>query len=167
MGDHNEINRSIKQNLFHSFVELENLEYYGNEARWVERARWIKLEEDVDVLTNQWCPPYIPALSYKAFSALKACLESGSICIGLRASCMGDISTYIVDTMLGKRLITTENKNNLLEILNAKHRHVRKETEPSRIGRKWLSAARKTRHYGSRRNTVISIELHKVNTTQT
>ena len=162
MAEETQVDQTVKKYLHHSFVELENLERHGTILKWVERARWIKLEEDVDVLTNQWCQPYIPALSYKAFSELKTCLQNGHVYLGLQASCFDDISRAIVNTLLSKRFITTGDSENLWDVLSAKHKHMRQKADPPRTRQKWLSAARAARHLSSRRNTILSIQLPSV-----
>lgn len=153
------IDHSIKQDLYHSFVELENLEIYDNGDKWVERARWIKFEEDVDVVNSQWCEPFVPAVSYKALSELKTCLENGAINMEFEASSLDDISTYITQTLLDKSLITLENSEKLLKILDAKHKHVRKKADPPILRQKWLSTFRPSKNFESSRNYLQSVEL--------
>ena len=141
----------------HSFVELENLEKYGDNLKWVERARWIKFEEDVDVFRNKWCAPYIPALSFKALSELKRCLRVGNVCIGLQEDNLCTISNAIVSQMLEKGLINPNDSDELRSILMSKNKHIRKKLVTPKLGQKWLSAVR-SKHSVRKKNTVVSLE---------
>ena len=141
----------------HSFVELENLEKYGDNLKWVERARWIKFEEDVDVFRNKWCAPYIPALSFKALSELKRCLRVGNVVIGLQEDNLSTISNAIVREMLEKGLVDPNNSDELCSILMSKNKHIRKKVVTPKLGQKWLSAVR-SRHYVAKNNTVLSMK---------
>lgn len=148
---------NVSWDLHHSFVELENLEKYGENLKWVERARWIKFEEDVDVFRNKWCPPYIPALSFKALSELKRCLQMGNVVIGLQEDNICAITNEIVQQMLEKGLINPNDSEELRTILMSKNKHIRKKLDAPKLGQKWLSAVR-SRHIVPRSNTVVSIE---------
>eukprot|EP00794_Sanderia_malayensis_P010924 gene10924-12085_t len=146
--------RLIK-NLQQCFVELENLEVYSTEGqlRWMERARWIKLEEDVDEYTNQWSAPFIPSLSLKALTELKTCIENGCVCFGMRENTVLSISDAMVSLLVTEDLISASHADELSNILLSRHKHIRRKIEAPRLGQKWLT--RKPSYSVSRRNSML------------
>ncbi len=147
------------QNLHHSFVELENLEKSPKDGklRWIERARWIKFEEDVDIFTNQWSAPFVPALSLKAVSELKTCIKHGCVCIGVKGNTLPAISRRIMQQMMTKNLLRASSADDFIRILLARHEHIRKKIDAPRIAQKWLSTTRGNRVM-PRRNTIVPVQ---------
>ncbi len=158
------MDQTVVQNLHHSFVELENLEesLVAGKLRWVERARWIKLEEDVDFYTNQWSAPFIPALSFKAVSELKACLEQGCICIGMQGENLVDISEAIMHLLVSKNLLSALNADHFVKILLARHKHIRKKRDAPKLGHKWLSSRARSARPMPKRNTILPADLRSI-----
>ncbi len=61
--------------LLQIFSELDELDLDLEE--WVEKARWIKYEENVEELAERWGKPTISSLSFHALIELRKCLKHG------------------------------------------------------------------------------------------
>uniref|UniRef100_A0A9J2P7R1 Anion exchange protein n=1 Tax=Ascaris lumbricoides TaxID=6252 RepID=A0A9J2P7R1_ASCLU len=54
-------------------VELYDLELRANDGEWLETARWIKYEEDVEGAGHHWGQPHVAFLSFHSLLQLRRC----------------------------------------------------------------------------------------------
>ena len=60
------------------FVELDELNAgKHDDYMWLERARWIKFEEDVEEGSHRWGKPHVACLSFHSLLELRKCIEDG------------------------------------------------------------------------------------------
>ena len=62
------------------FVQLDELSFCDDgEMRWVEKARWIKYEENVEEAAGRWGKPHVASLSFRSLVDLRKCIKKGQI----------------------------------------------------------------------------------------
>ena len=105
------------------FVELEELVSCDNELVWKERARWIKLEEDVEECANRWGKPHIPCLTYRSLREVEANLQNGAILLDLPRGSLPSISEAVVDEIKVLKKLGDEECRAINAILLARHEH--------------------------------------------
>lgn len=89
------IDQSI-YSLYEGFVELEELVSCDNELIWKERARWIKLEEDVDECAERWGKPHVPCLTYRSLREVETNLQNGVCLLDLNRDTLPSICDAII-----------------------------------------------------------------------
>ena len=105
------------------FVELEELVRCDNELVWKERARWIKLEEDVEECADRWGKPHIPCLTYRSLREVETNLENGAILLDLPGGSLSSISEAVVDEIKELKKLGDEESQTIKALLLARHEH--------------------------------------------
>lgn len=112
---------------FHSlhegFVELEELVSCDNELVWKERARWIKLEEDVEECADRWGKPHIPCLTYRSLREVETNLQNGAILLDLPRGNLSSISEAVVDEIKVLKKLGDEECRTIKAVLLTRHEH--------------------------------------------
>ena len=112
------------QSAFHEgFVELEELVSCDNELVWKERARWIKLEEDVEECADRWGKPHIPCLTYRSLREVETNLQNGAILLDLPRGSLPSISEAVVDEIKVLKKLGDEECRTIKAVLLARHEH--------------------------------------------
>ena len=111
---------------FHEgFVELEELVSCDNELIWKERARWIKLEEDVDECADRWGKPHIPCLTYRSLREVERNLQNGVFLLDLQADTLPSICEAIIDEIKALKNLEDEECRAVKTLLLSRHEHHR------------------------------------------
>ena len=109
--------------LHEGFVELEELVSCDNELVWKERARWIKLEEDVEENAGRWGKPHIPCLTYRSLREVETNLQNGALLLDLQRNNLPSICEAIVDEIKNLKKLTDEECHTVKTVLLTRHEH--------------------------------------------
>merc|ERR1719500_734016 len=115
------------------FVEMDELR---GEA-WVETARWIKYEEDLEAERGDWGPPHVASLSFHSLMQLRKCLEHGGLMLDTRASDLSSLLTELVGKLVKEGKVEEKIKSKVLSVLLYRHLHVRHKTSFTFKSLKW------------------------------
>ena len=100
------------------FVEMDELE----ERAWVETARWIKYEEDLEA--GHWGAAHVASLSFHSLLNLRRCLEGGALMLDTSVRDLPELLHLVVEELAEQGSVKEEMKARVLEILMYRHRHV-------------------------------------------
>jgi len=114
------------------FVEMDELE--GEE--WVERARWIKYEEDLEAECGRWGKPHVASLTFHSLINLRLCMESGTLLLDISARDLPELVTRVVEDLSEKGIIEEDQKAKVLRVLLYRHKHVHPHTNTFKFGLK-------------------------------
>ncbi|XP_070492636.1 band 3 anion transport protein-like [Chironomus tepperi] len=107
-----------------SFVQLDELYFYGDDAEWQETARWIKYEENLEEGSGRWGRPHVPTLSFQSLLSLRNCLETGVVLFDVEEQDLPGTAYKIVEQMVKEDLIHRDDKAQIMRALLGRHRHV-------------------------------------------
>jgi len=116
--------KSIDDTPHQLFVEMDELQ--GD--AWVEIARWIKYEEDLDAERGDWGRPHIASLYFHSLMQLRKQIEQGSMMLDNRALNLSSLLTDVVDTLVNEGKLKEELKSRVLAVLLYRHLHVQHRT---------------------------------------
>jgi len=127
-GKHEKAMRSagygFQKNLDHTphnlFVEMDELE--NNE--WVEKARWIKYEEDLEADAGRWGKPHVSSLSFRSLINVRKSLENGVMLLDLQEKDLPGVMHRVVEALSVEGILEENQKPDLLRILNYRHKYV-------------------------------------------
>ena len=102
------------------FVEMDELE----ERAWVETARWIKYEEDLEAGRGQWGAAHVASLSFHSLLNLRRCLEGGALMLDISVRDLPELLHLVVEELVQQGSVREEQKAWVLEVLMYRHRHV-------------------------------------------
>ena len=111
------------QSFHEGFVELEELVSSDNELVWKERARWIKLEEDVEESANRWGKPHIPCLTFRSLREVETNLQNGIILLDLQSSSLSSICDAIINEIKLLKKLPDEECDAVKALLLTRHEH--------------------------------------------
>jgi len=114
------------------FVEMDELE--GDE--WVERARWIKYEEDLEADVGKWGKPHVASLSFHSLINLRRCLEGGTMLLDISARDLPQVLHRVVEDLSEKGIIVEDQKSRVLGVLLYRHKHVHPHNSTFKFGLK-------------------------------
>uniref|UniRef100_A0A914WIA8 Anion exchange protein n=2 Tax=Plectus sambesii TaxID=2011161 RepID=A0A914WIA8_9BILA len=139
------------------FIQLDEL-YLPYTAHgvmeWRETGRWIKYEEAVEAGAERFGKPKVASLSFHGLLELRHCIQNGAVMLDLRATSTEAAMERIVDQMSITDQVRPEDRNNLLQLLLLRHRHVG-ETGNSPIHRQH-SYNSLYQYFNQRSQTVVS-----------
>ena len=104
-------------------MELEELVSCDNELVWKERARWIKLEEDVEETADRWGKPHIPCLTYRSLREVETNLQNGAFLLDLQRDNLPSICEAIVDEIKLLKKLGDEECHAVKTVLLTRHEH--------------------------------------------
>ena len=116
-------NNFSKQSFHEGFVELEELVTCDSELVWRERARWIKLEEDVEESANRWGKPHIPCLTYRSLREVETNLENGVFLLDLQSYDLPSICEAIIEEIKSLKKLPNEECEAVKTVLLTRHEH--------------------------------------------
>ena len=116
-------NKLSIQSFHEGFVELEELVSCDSDLVWKERARWIKLEEDVEEGANRWGKPHIPCLTYRSLRDVETNLQNGVFLLDLQSVDLPSICDAIVNEIKSSKKIPDEECEALKAVLLTRHEH--------------------------------------------
>ena len=120
---HSLANNLSSQSFHEAFVELEELVSCNNELVWKERARWIKLEEDVEEYANRWGKPHIPCLAFHSLRELERNLKNGVFLLDLQSGDLPSICEAIIGEFKSLKKLPDEECEVVKTVLLTRHQH--------------------------------------------
>lgn len=124
MDSRQELPNNFSNQSFHEgFVELEELVSCDSELVWRERARWIKLEEDVEESANRWGKPHIPCLTYRSLREVETNLENGVFLLDLQSHDLPSICEAIIAEIKSLKKLPDEECEAVKTFLLTRHEH--------------------------------------------
>ena len=120
---HRLANNAPNQSFHEGFVELEELVSCNNELVWKERARWIKLEEDVEECANRWGKPHIPCLTFHSLREVERNLQNGVFLLDLKSGDLPSICEVIIDQFKSLQKLPDEECEAVKAVLLTRHEH--------------------------------------------
>eukprot|EP00088_Acartia_fossae_P070689 TRINITY_DN953_c0_g1_i1.p1 TRINITY_DN953_c0_g1~~TRINITY_DN953_c0_g1_i1.p1 ORF type:complete len:1234 (+),score=432.98 TRINITY_DN953_c0_g1_i1:296-3997(+) len=121
------------------FVEMDELE----QDEWVEKARWIKYEEDLEADAGRWGKPHVSSLSFRSLINVRKSLENGVMLLDLQEKDLPGVVHRVVEALSVEGIIEETQKPDLLRILNYRHKYVQPHHTNFRFGIK-RSASQKS-----------------------
>uniref|UniRef100_A0A914ZRX6 Anion exchange protein n=1 Tax=Parascaris univalens TaxID=6257 RepID=A0A914ZRX6_PARUN len=103
-------------------VELYDLELRTNDGEWLETARWIKYEEDVEGAGHHWGQPHVAFLSFHSLLQLRRCFIKGILLFDVKATSFSELCEEIGCAMALQGINDGYIKNTI-RILQLKHLH--------------------------------------------
>ncbi|XP_064646373.1 sodium bicarbonate cotransporter 3-like isoform X2 [Lineus longissimus] len=91
---------------------------------WMETARWIKFEEDVEEGGERWSKPHVATLSLYSLFELRKSLLSGTVLLDMDAVSLVQIADLILDNMISTKQLKDDQRDNVREALLRRHRHL-------------------------------------------
>ena len=110
---------------FHEgFVELEELvSTTDKDLVWKERARWIKLEEDVEERANRWGKPHIPCLTYRSLKEVESNIRNGILLLDLEGGDLPTICEHIICEIRSSNRLSRDECDAVRMVLLTRHEH--------------------------------------------
>ncbi|VDM23510.1 unnamed protein product [Toxocara canis] len=118
-----------KRNIFeriHVLVELYDLELRADDGEWLETARWIKYEEDVEGAGHHWGQPHVAFLSFHSLLQLRryflkvVIFPAGILLFDLKAASYDELCEQIGCAMTSQGL-NAAYVGSVLQVLRLKH----------------------------------------------
>ncbi|XP_055928203.1 anion exchange protein 2-like isoform X2 [Argiope bruennichi] len=125
--------KTFDHNPHELFVELHELKEHEltDFVEWRQTARWIKYEEDVELGPDKWGKPHVPPLSFHSLLKLRQCLDSGGVLLDIEERDLLSICKRIVDCMVQTDQIDSDQREEVLNCLMLRHRHVNEKMLPA------------------------------------
>lgn len=122
-SSHDSPNNLSSHSFHEGFVELEELISFDTELVWKERARWIKLEEDVEENANRWGKPHIPCLAFRSLREVEKNFESGVFLLDLQRWNLPSICEAIIEEIKSFKTLPDEEYEVVKTALLTRHEH--------------------------------------------
>ena len=108
------------------FTEMETL-VYSDELRdyeWIEQARFVKFEEDVENGGNRWSKPHVASLGLSYTFHLRCVLADGVMMLDLKAKTLGEVADRCIEAAVVRGLIAGDDglERFLREVIVKRHR---------------------------------------------
>ncbi|KAM4692478.1 band 3 anion transport protein isoform 2-T4 [Rhinophrynus dorsalis] len=91
------------------------------EMRWVEAARWLKVEEDFHDDIRQWGKPQISYLTFRSLLELRRAFQKGTLLLDLAEKTLPGISSQVVDQMIYEGQLKPQDREEVLRALLLQH----------------------------------------------
>lgn len=114
------------------FVEMDELEG----EMWVEKARWIKYEEDLEAEAGRWGKPHVSSLTFRSLLNVRKSLEHGTMLLDIMETDLPAVMHRVVEQLSVEGIIEEENKPEILRTLNYRHKYVHPHNSNFRFGMK-------------------------------
>ncbi|KAE8575474.1 hypothetical protein XENTR_v10003849 [Xenopus tropicalis] len=104
------------------YIELHELTMDAhNEMRWVEAARWLKVEEDYQDDIRQWGKPQISYLTFHSLLEVHRAFQKGTVLLDLAEKTLPGISSQVIDQMIYEDRLKPQNRDEVLRALLLQH----------------------------------------------
>lgn len=114
------------------FIELEeldvDLEDPSREIEWKETARWIKFEEDVNIIKGGFNKPHVPTLSFHSLSDLRKGIQTGCVILDLEADTLKQVACRVVNQLVTEKKLDPKHSEDVLKALLLRHHHEHSHT---------------------------------------
>ncbi|XP_056672913.1 band 3 anion transport protein [Monodelphis domestica] len=106
------------------YVELQELVMDGKnqEPRWMEVARWVRLEEN-RAEAGGWGRPHVSCLTFWSLLELQRTFKRGTVMMDLTESTLPGIVNQLLDQFIYEGQIRPQDRDVLLKALLVKHSH--------------------------------------------
>ncbi|OAF68111.1 hypothetical protein A3Q56_04159 [Intoshia linei] len=111
------LDRDIRP-LFCELIELVR-KNSASSVIWIETARWIKFEEDVEAEGDRWSKPHVATICQNSVKFIKKSLINGTILFDIKVEKFEDL----VDQIMNVQELEEEKIKKIKEILLSKHAH--------------------------------------------
>ncbi|XP_068733296.1 anion exchange protein 3-like [Montipora capricornis] len=121
----NPVSKTFSIHSFHEgFVELEELvSTTDRDLVWKERARWIKLEEDVEESVNRWGKPHIPCLTFRSLKEVETNIRNGVLLLDLEGGDLPNICEDIIWEIKMSNRLSRDECDAVRMVLLTRHEH--------------------------------------------
>ncbi|XP_043820079.1 band 3 anion transport protein [Dromiciops gliroides] len=106
------------------YVELQELVMDGKnqELRWMEVARWVRLEEN-RAEAGGWGRPHVSCLTFWSLLELQRTFKKGTVILDLSETTLPGIVNQLLDQFIYESQIRPQDRDELLRALLLKHSH--------------------------------------------
>ncbi|XP_044531057.1 band 3 anion transport protein [Gracilinanus agilis] len=106
------------------YVELQELVMDGKnqELRWMEVARWVRLEEN-RAEAGGWGRPHISCLTFWSLLELQRTFKRGTVMMDLSETTLPGIVNQLLDQFIYEGQVRPQDRDELLRALLVKHSH--------------------------------------------
>ncbi|XP_013395927.1 electroneutral sodium bicarbonate exchanger 1 [Lingula anatina] len=116
------------------FCEMDELFSTDMGYEWKETGRWIKFEEELEEGGERWSKPHVAALSLHSLFEARSCLINGTVLLDCTANNLVSLTGILLDMMVANRNLSPEHKDQVMEVLLCKHRHLHDKHRGQRSG---------------------------------
>ncbi|XP_054448989.1 band 3 anion transport protein [Pteronotus mesoamericanus] len=106
------------------YVELQELvmDEKNQELRWMEAARWVRLEENLGE-GGAWGRPHLSYLTFWSLLELQRAFAKGSVLLDLAETSLAGVANQLLDRFIYEEQIRPQDREELLRVLLLKHSH--------------------------------------------
>uniref|UniRef100_A0A2K6DK72 Solute carrier family 4 member 1 (Diego blood group) n=1 Tax=Macaca nemestrina TaxID=9545 RepID=A0A2K6DK72_MACNE len=106
------------------YVELQELvmDEKNQELRWMEAARWVRLEENLGE-NGAWGRPHLSHLTFWSLLQLHKVFTKGTILLDLQETSLAGVANQLLDRFIFEDQIRPQDREELLRVLLLKHSH--------------------------------------------
>ncbi|XP_035889892.1 band 3 anion transport protein isoform X1 [Phyllostomus discolor] len=106
------------------YVELHELvmDEKNQELRWMEAARWVRLEENLGG-DGAWGRPHLSYLTFWSLLELQRAFAKGTVLLDLPETSLAGVANQLLDGFIYEEQIRPQDRDELLRVLLLKHSH--------------------------------------------
>uniref|UniRef100_A0A8D2K291 Solute carrier family 4 member 1 (Diego blood group) n=1 Tax=Theropithecus gelada TaxID=9565 RepID=A0A8D2K291_THEGE len=106
------------------YVELQELvmDEKNQELRWMEAARWVRLEENLGE-NGAWGRPHLSHLTFWSLLQLHKVFTKGTVLLDLQETSLAGVANQLLDRFIFEDQIRPQDREELLRVLLLKHSH--------------------------------------------
>uniref|UniRef100_A0A2R8M545 Solute carrier family 4 member 1 (Diego blood group) n=1 Tax=Callithrix jacchus TaxID=9483 RepID=A0A2R8M545_CALJA len=106
------------------YVELQELvmDERNQELRWMEAARWVRLEENLGE-NGAWGRPHLSHLTFWSLLELQRVFSKGTVLLDLQESSLAGVANQLLDRFIYEEQIRPQDREELLRALLLTHSH--------------------------------------------
>uniref|UniRef100_A0A8C9I3E1 Anion exchange protein n=1 Tax=Piliocolobus tephrosceles TaxID=591936 RepID=A0A8C9I3E1_9PRIM len=106
------------------YVELQELvmDEKNQELRWMEVARWVRLEENLGE-NGAWGRPHLSHLTFWSLLELHKVFTKGTVLLDLQETSLAGVANQLLDRFIFEDQIRPQDREELLRVLLLKHSH--------------------------------------------
>ncbi|CAG2204038.1 NCBE [Mytilus edulis] len=108
------------------FCQLDTLTKKDQEVIWMESARWVKYEEDVEENGKRWSKPHVASVTLHYVLELKTQMSTGAIILEADVRSLPQLADLICEELSKMKTITNNMKQKIRSTLLARHDHHQK-----------------------------------------
>ncbi|CAC5404016.1 SLC4A4 [Mytilus coruscus] len=108
------------------FCQLDTLSKKDEEVIWMESARWVKYEEDVEENGKRWSKPHVASVTLHYVLELKTQMSTGAILLDADVKSLPQLADLISEELSKMKTITNNMKQKIRSTLLSRHEHHQK-----------------------------------------
>uniref|UniRef100_A0A2I3GLZ3 Solute carrier family 4 member 1 (Diego blood group) n=1 Tax=Nomascus leucogenys TaxID=61853 RepID=A0A2I3GLZ3_NOMLE len=116
------------------YVELQELvmDEKNQELRWMEAARWVRLEENLGK-NGAWGRPHLSHLTFWSLLELHKVFTKGTVLLDLQETSLAGVANQLLDRFIFEDQIRPQDREELLRALLLKHRCPWQDAQVSQV----------------------------------